>query len=94
MYYVIRGEILRPPENSVSLTIVFGYSTTKKLGIYCMGSIEKNIMILSKYSLDRNKYHCFAVSYTIYPRFFLVAEYYGWRNTIFWGPWDLTSDPF
>jgi hypothetical protein len=55
-----------------------------------VGSIEKMVMFLSKYSLDRNNTiaSLFRIQYT--PDF-LKAEYYGLRNTIFWVTKDLAS---
>jgi hypothetical protein len=48
-------------------------------------------MFLSKYSLDRN--NTIALLFrTQYTPDFLIAEYYGLRNTIFWVTEDLASD--
>jgi hypothetical protein len=54
-----------------------------------VGSIEKKLF-LSKYSLDRNNTiaSLFRAQYT---SDILIAEYYGLRNTIFWGSKDLAS---
>jgi hypothetical protein len=47
-------------------------------------------MFLSKYSLDRN--NTIALLFrTQYTPDFLIAEYYGLRNTIFWVTEDLAS---
>jgi hypothetical protein len=55
-----------------------------------VGSIEKKIKFLSKYSLDRN--NTFASLFrTQYTLDFLIAEYYGLPNTIFWVTEDLAS---
>jgi hypothetical protein len=56
-----------------------------------VGSNEKKIIFHSKYSLDRNntKASLFRTQYT--PDF-LIADYYGFRDTIFWGSKDLASD--
>jgi hypothetical protein len=53
-----------------------------------VGSSEKKVMFLSKYSLDRNNAiaSLFRTQYTLD---FLIAEYYGLRNTIFWVTKDL-----
>jgi hypothetical protein len=55
-----------------------------------VGSIEKKVMFMSKYSLVRNNTiaSLFRTQYT--PDFF-IAEYYGLRNTIFWVTEDLAS---
>jgi hypothetical protein len=55
-----------------------------------VGSIEKKVMFLSKYSLDRNNTIA-SLFRTQYTPDFLIAEYYGLRNTIFWGTKDLAS---
>jgi hypothetical protein len=47
----LRGELLRPPENSVPQTIVF---RNKETGIKLCRKHRKKVMFLSKYSLDRN----------------------------------------
>jgi hypothetical protein len=47
-------------------------------------------MFLSKYSLDRN-YTIASLFRTQYTPDFLIAEYYGLRNTIFWVTEDLAS---
>jgi hypothetical protein len=48
-------------------------------------------MLTSKYSVDRN--NTIASLYrTQYIPDFLIAEYYGLRNTIFWVAEDLASD--
>jgi hypothetical protein len=49
-------------------------------------------MFLSKYSLDRNNTigSLFRTQYTPEPDF-LIAVYYGLRNTIFWVTEDLAS---
>jgi hypothetical protein len=47
-------------------------------------------MFLSKYSLDRN--NTIALLFrTQYTPDFLIAEFYGLRNTIFWVTEDLAS---
>jgi hypothetical protein len=48
-------------------------------------------MFLSKYSLDRNNTIASRLR-TQYTPDFLIAEYYGLRNTIFWVTKDLASD--
>jgi hypothetical protein len=77
----LRGEILRPPENSVPQTIVYRY---QEIGDILCGNHRKTVMFLSKYSLDRNNIiaSLFRTQYTLD---FLVAIYYGLRNTIFGG---------
>jgi hypothetical protein len=55
-----------------------------------MGSIDKNVMFPSKYSLDR-RITIASLFRTQYTPDFLIAEYYGLRNTIFWGSKDLAS---
>jgi hypothetical protein len=80
-----RGEILRPPENSVPQTIVF---RNKEIGDNCLGSIEKKF--LSKYSLDRNNIIASPFR-TQHTPDFLIAEYYGLQNTVFWVTEDLAS---
>jgi hypothetical protein len=47
-------------------------------------------MLLSKYSLDRNNINS-SLFRTQYTPNFLIAEYYGLRNTIFWGSKDPAS---
>jgi hypothetical protein len=47
-------------------------------------------MFLPKYSLDRNNTIALLLR-TQYSPDFLIAEYYGFRNTIFWGSKDLAS---
>jgi hypothetical protein len=47
-------------------------------------------MFLSKYSLDRNNIIA-SLFRTQYTPDFLIAEYYGLRNTIFWVTKDLAS---
>jgi hypothetical protein len=47
-------------------------------------------MFLSKYSLDRNN-TIDSLFRTKYTPDFLIAEYYGLRNTIFWVTEDLAS---
>jgi hypothetical protein len=47
-------------------------------------------MFLSKYSLDRNNTIAL-LFHTQYTPDFFIAEYYGLRNTIFWGSKDLAS---
>jgi hypothetical protein len=66
------------------------YSATKKSGINCVRSIEKKVMFLSKYSLDRNNTIA-SLFRTQYTPDFLIAEYCGLRNTIFWVTEDLAS---
>jgi hypothetical protein len=85
-----QGELLRPPENSVLQTIVFRNKEIKS-GINCVRSIDKKVMFLSKYSLDRNNTIA-SLFRTQYTPHFLIAEYYGLRNTIFWLTEDLASD--
>jgi hypothetical protein len=70
----IRGEILRPPENSVPQTIVF---RNKDIVDKLCGKQRKKVMFLSKYSLDRNNTiaSLFRTQYT--------RRYYSLRNTIF-----------
>jgi hypothetical protein len=58
------------------------YSATKKSVINCVGSIEKKVMFQFKYSLDRNKTIASLFRTQCTPDF-LLAEYYGLRNTIF-----------
>jgi hypothetical protein len=48
-------------------------------------------MFHSKYSLDRNNTNA-SLFRTQYTPDFLIAEYYGLRNTIFWGSKDLASN--
>jgi hypothetical protein len=79
------GEILRPPENSVPQTIVF---RSKEIGYKSCGKHRKKIMFLSKYSLERNKIIA-SLFRTLYTPDFLIAEYYGLRNTVFWVTKDL-----
>jgi hypothetical protein len=55
-----------------------------------VGSIEKKVMFLSKYSSDR-KNTIASLFLTQNTLDFLIAEYYGLRNTIFWGTKDLAS---
>jgi hypothetical protein len=55
-----------------------------------VGSIEKKVMFLSEYSLDR-KNTIASLFRTQYTPDFLIAEYYGLRNTIFWVTEDLAS---
>jgi hypothetical protein len=55
-----------------------------------VGSIEKIVMFLSKYSLDRNN-TISSLYRTQYTPDFLIAEHYGLRTTIFWVTEDLTS---
>jgi hypothetical protein len=55
-----------------------------------VGIIEERIMLLSKYSLDRNNTIA-SLFRTQYTPDFLIAEYYGLRDTIFWGSKDLAS---
>jgi hypothetical protein len=84
------GKILRPPENSVLQTIVFRY---KEIVDKLCGNIEKKVLFLSQYSLDRN--NSIASLFRTYthtnniPPDFLIAEYFGLRNTIFWVTKDL-----
>jgi hypothetical protein len=49
-------------------------------------------MFQSKYSLDRNSTIA-SLFRTQYTPDFLIAEYYGLRNTIFWMTKDLASGP-
>jgi hypothetical protein len=56
-----------------------------------VGSIEKKVMFLSEYSLDRNNTIA-SLFRTQYTPDFLMAEYQGLRNTIFWVTEDLASD--
>jgi hypothetical protein len=51
---------------SANYSIVFRY---KEIGDILCGKHRIKHMFLSKYSLDGTQYHCFAVAYTIYPRF-------------------------
>jgi hypothetical protein len=85
---VAGGEFLRPPENRVPQTIVFRY---KEIGDKLCGKQRKKVMLLCKYSLDRNNTIA-SLFRTQYIPHFLIAEYYGLRNNIFWGlrisPWD------
>jgi hypothetical protein len=48
-------------------------------------------MSLSQYSLDRNNIIA-SLFRTQYTPDFLIAEYYGLRNTIFWVTEDLASE--
>jgi hypothetical protein len=50
-------------------------------------------MFLSKYSLDRNNTIA-SLFRTQYTPNFLIAEYYGLRNTIFWVTKDLATGIF
>jgi hypothetical protein len=61
-----------------------------KSGINCVGSIEKKVTFLSKYSLYI-KNTIASLFRTQYTPNFLKAEYYGLQNTIFWGTKDLAS---
>jgi hypothetical protein len=54
------------------------------------GKHRKKVMFLSKYSLDRNNTIA-SLFLTQYTPDFLVAKYYGLRNTIFWVTEDLAS---
>jgi hypothetical protein len=50
-------------------------------------------MVVSKYSLDRNNTGTIASLFrTQYTPNFLIAEYYGLRNTIFWVTEDLATE--
>jgi hypothetical protein len=65
--YESGGEILRPPGDSVSQTIVFC-----KSGLYCVRNIEEMLPVLfpSKEYKDRNiTFFCCFVHNTVYPRF-------------------------
>jgi hypothetical protein len=53
-----------------------------------VGSIEKKVIFLSEYSLDRNNAIALLFRTQCTPDF-LIAEYYGLRNTIFWVTEDL-----
>jgi hypothetical protein len=75
------GEILKSPENSVPQTIVFRY---KEIGDKLCGKRRKKVMGMSKHSLDRNNTVA-SLFRTQYTPDFLIAEYYGLRNTILWG---------
>jgi hypothetical protein len=55
-----------------------------------VGSIEEKVMFQSKYSLDRNN-GIASLFRTQYTPDFLIAEYYGLRNTIFLMTKDLAS---
>jgi hypothetical protein len=55
-----------------------------------MGSREKMVMFLSKYSLDKNN-SIASLFRTQYTPDFLKADYYALRNTIFWVTKDLAS---
>jgi hypothetical protein len=81
------GEILRPPENSVSQTILF---RNKEIGDKSCGKHRKKVMFLSKYSLDRHN-TIDSLFRTQYTPDFLIAENYSLRNTIFWVTKDLAS---
>jgi hypothetical protein len=82
-----RGEILRPPENSVPQTIVLRY---QEIGVHCVQNSEAMVLFLSKEYLDRNITFFSMLPTQFIPDFF-VAEYYGLRNTIFWGSEYLAS---
>jgi hypothetical protein len=76
----IWGEILRPPENSVPQTIVLRYKEIG--GILC--TKQRMVLFLSKEYLDRNITFFSMLPTQFIPNFFVV-DYYGLRNTIFWG---------
>jgi hypothetical protein len=78
---------IRPPENSVPQTIVF---RNKEIGDKLCGKHIKKVMFLSIYYLDRNN-SIASLFRTQYTPDFLVAEYYGLQNTIFWMTKDLAS---
>jgi hypothetical protein len=77
------GEILRPPGGSVSQTIVFRYKEI-------VGNIGKTVMVLSKYSLERNNAgnisSMFLKQNTGTPDFF-VAEYCGLKHYRYGTSW-------
>jgi hypothetical protein len=55
------------------------------------GKHRKKVMFLSKYSLDRNNIIA-SLFRTQYTPDFLIAEYNGLRNTIFWVTEDLAYE--
>jgi hypothetical protein len=80
-------EILSAPVNSVPQTVVF---RNTEIGDKLCGKHRKKVMFLSKYPLDRNNTIA-SLFRTQYTPDFLIAEYYGLRNTIFWVTEDLAD---
>jgi hypothetical protein len=78
----IRGEILSHLENGVPQTIVV--LRYQEIGGILSKKQRSNGIVLSKEYLDRN-ITIFSMLPTQFIPDFFAAEYFGLRNTIFWG---------
>jgi hypothetical protein len=83
------GEILRPPDNSVPQTTVFRYQEIG--GKLCAKQRSNGIVYGISIEYLDGYITFFSMLPTQYITNFLVAEYYGLRNTIFWESKNLAS---